>query len=136
MAKKNILKKRFDVENIDVIDKAIIDIFNYEFPGKRIEINIETNEFTHVCPWSGLPDFANLKITYVPDRKCIELKSLKYYLHSYRNVGVFYEHVINKILEDLIEVVDPLEMFVEAEFNIRGGLKTTVKRSYTKEQKN
>jgi 7-cyano-7-deazaguanine reductase len=85
-----------------------------------------------VCPWSGLPDFANLTIKYIPDKKCIELKSLKYYLHSYRNVGIFYEHVVNKILEDLVSVCDPVSMTIEAEFSIRGGLKTTVKAEYKK----
>lgn len=125
--------RRFDVYGPDKIDKEVLETFEYEYQGKPIEIVITTNEFTSVCPWSGLPDFANVTIKYIPDKKCIELKSLKYYLHSYRNVGIFYEHVVNRILQDLVEICDPVKMTIEAEFTIRGGLKTTVKAEYNKE---
>lgn len=124
--------RRFDVYGTEKIDSDVLETFDYEYVGKPIEIVITTNEFTSVCPWSGLPDFAELTIKYVPDRKCIELKSLKYYLHSYRNVGIFYEHVVNRILEDLVKVCDPLKMEVIAKFTIRGGLQTTVKSEYSK----
>jgi len=124
--------RRFDIYGPEKVDKDVLEVFDYEYVGKPIEIVITTNEFTSVCPWSGLPDFANLTIKYIPDKKCIELKSLKYYLHSYRNVGIFYEHVVNKILEDLVSVCDPVSMTIEAEFSIRGGLKTTVKAEYKK----
>lgn len=122
--------RRFDIYGPEKIDKSVLETFEYEYRGKPIEIIINTNEFTSVCPWSGLPDFANLTIKYVPDKKCIELKSLKYYLLSYRNVGIFYEHVINRILNDLVEVCDPISMEVEARFTIRGGLQTTVRAEY------
>ncbi|MEN2998786.1 MAG: preQ(1) synthase [Brevinematia bacterium] len=122
--------RRFDVLGPDSIDKEVLETFEYEYAGKPVEIVITTDEFTSVCPWSGLPDFATLVIKYVPDRKCIELKSLKYYLHSYRNVGIFYEHVVNRILNDLVEVCQPVRMEVEARFNLRGGLQTTVRAEY------
>ncbi|MFN4244844.1 MAG: preQ(1) synthase [Brevinematia bacterium] len=126
--------RRFDVYGPDKIDSEVLEVFDYEYPGKEIEIVIKTNEFTSVCPWTGLPDFATLTIKYIPDKKCIELKSLKYYLHSYRNIGIFYEHVVNKILNDLVKVCNPIKMSIEAEFTIRGGLQTTVKAEYTKDK--
>ncbi len=119
-------------KNLEKIDVSVLETLDYEYPKKRIEIVVNTNEFTCLCPWSGLPDFANLTIKYVPDKKCIELKSLKYYLFSYRNVGIVHEHVVNRILKDLVKVCKPLEMHIEAEFNIRGGLKTIVKADYIK----
>lgn len=124
--------RRFDIYGPEKIDKEVLETFEYEYKGKPIEIVITTDEFTSVCPWSGLPDFAKLTIKYIPDEKCIELKSLKYYLHSYRNVGIFYEHVINRILEDLVNVCNPVRMEVIAEFTVRGGLKTTVRAEYIK----
>ncbi|MCS7298952.1 MAG: preQ(1) synthase [Spirochaetia bacterium] len=124
--------RRFDIYGTDKIDSNVLETFDYEYVGKPIEIVISTNEFTSVCPWSGLPDFAELTIKYIPDKKCIELKSLKYYLHSYRNVGIFYEHVVNRILDDLVKACEPLKMEVIAKFTIRGGLQTTVKSEYSK----
>ncbi len=124
--------RRFDIYGKDKIDVDVLEVFDYEYPGKLIEIVISTEEFTSVCPFSGLPDFGKLTIRYIPDKKCIELKSLKYYLLSYRNVGIFYEHVVNRILEDLVKVCDPINMKVEAEFTVRGGLKTTVIAEYKK----
>ncbi|MFQ5974837.1 MAG: preQ(1) synthase [Candidatus Hydrothermarchaeales archaeon] len=131
-------KKKFDVKleikGIEAVCRDVLDTFDFEYPGKRTELLINTDEFTCLCPWSGLPDFANLTICYVPERKCIELKSLKYYLLSYRNVGIVHEHAVNRILDDLVRVSDPIEMHVEMEFNLRGGIKTTVKASYVKEE--
>lgn len=124
--------RRFDIYKTDKIDFDVLETFDYEYVGKPIEIVITTNEFTSVCPWSGLPDFAELTIKYIPDKKCIELKSLKYYLHSYRNVGIFYEHVVNRILDDLVKVCEPLKMEIIAKFTIRGGLQTTVRAEYSK----
>ncbi len=89
-------------------------------------------EFTSVCPFSGLPDFAEIIIRYIPNRRCIELKSLKYYLNSYRNVGIYQEHVVNRIMEDLIQLCDPLEMTIIGKFNIRGGMGTVIRREYRK----
>ncbi len=129
-------KKRFEVDievkDVKAVRSDVLETFDYEYPGKRTEIIMDTDEFTCLCPWSGLPDFANLIVQYVPGRKCIELKSFKYYLLSYRNVGIVHEHVVNSILEDLVKVCDPAEMHVEVVFKLRGGIKTTVKASYVK----
>lgn len=129
-------KKRFEVDievkDVKAVRSDVLETFDYEYPGKRTEIIMDTDEFTCLCPWSGLPDFANLIVLYVPGRKCIELKSFKYYLLSYRNVGIVHEHVVNSILEDLVKVCDPAEMHIEMVFKLRGGIKTTVKASYVK----
>jgi 7-cyano-7-deazaguanine reductase len=93
-------------------------------------VNIEFPEFTCVCPRTGLPDFANIKIEYIPDQLIIELKSLKYYFVSFRNVGTFHEDVVNKILDDLAAACAPRKMTVTGEFSVRGGIKTTVTASY------
>jgi 7-cyano-7-deazaguanine reductase len=93
-------------------------------------VNIEFPEFTCVCPRTGLPDFANIKIEYIPDKLIIELKSLKYYFISFRNVGTFHEDVVNKILDDLVAACAPRKMKIVGEFSVRGGLKTTVTASY------
>lgn len=122
--------KNFDVRKISAIDSSLLQTIDYEFPKKPIEVTITTNEFTCVCPWSGLPDFATITVKYLPNKKCIELKSLKYYLQSYRNVGIVHESVANRILQDLVECVNPRKMLIEAEFNIRGGLKTKVTAGY------
>lgn len=122
--------RRFDVQGAESIDVGILDTFEYEYPGKRCELDISTNEFTAVCPWSGLPDFATVTILYVPDKKCIELRSLKFYLHSFRNVGMYQEHVVNRIIQDLVDCSDPLEMTVVLDYTIRGGIHTVAKVSY------
>ncbi|MCL5269288.1 MAG: preQ(1) synthase [bacterium] len=114
----------------EAIDISCLEVFDYQFPGRDIDIITTTEEFTSVCPFSGLPDFGRLTITYTPDRKCVELRSLKYYLMSYRNVGMFYEHVANRILEDLTGLLDPRRMTVECRFTTRGGLQTTVRAEY------
>jgi 7-cyano-7-deazaguanine reductase len=95
------------------------------------EINMECPEFTCVCPRTGQPDFATVRINYVPDRLCIELKSLKLYLWSYREQGAFHEAVVNKILDDLVRACLPRKMVVVGDFNIRGGIHTTVTATYT-----
>jgi len=116
--------KRFDVEKEDAIDVAALEAIPFDYPGSATEVVYETDEFTAVCPWTGLPDFANLVITYVPDSSLVELKSLKYYLTSYRNVGILQEHAVNRILKDLVQLLQPVSMTVEAEYNERGGIKT------------
>lgn len=93
-------------------------------------VNIEFPEFTCVCPKTGLPDFATIKIDYVPDKLIVELKSLKMYFISYRNIGIFHENVVNKILDDLVAACKPRSMKVTGEFNVRGGIKTTVSAEY------
>jgi 7-cyano-7-deazaguanine reductase len=95
-------------------------------PERDYEILFETNEFTCVCPMTGQPDFATLRIRYVPDALCVELKSLKLYLWSFRNEGHFHEAVTNRILDDLVRLLQPRRLTVEGAFNIRGGIATTV----------
>ncbi|MGZ8445649.1 MAG: preQ(1) synthase [Candidatus Binatia bacterium] len=99
-------------------------------PERDFEINIECPEFTCVCPRTGQPDFATIRITYVPDKICLELKSLKLYLWSYRNQGAFHEAVTNKILDDLVAACKPRQMTVVGDFNVRGGIHTTVTATY------
>lgn len=125
-------KVKLDVREPEEVKPEVLETFEYEYPGREIEVDISTEEFTCVCPWSGLPDFARLSIRYVPDKKCIELKSLKYYLLSYRQVGIVHEHAINRILEDLVACCDPVRMSIIGEFNIRGGIRTVVKANYQK----
>ena len=109
-----------------------LDTFAYEFPGKEIKINLEINEFTAICPFSDFPDFATIRIEYVPNERCIELKSLKLYINSFRNVKIFHEHVINIILEDFVAACDPLRVDLEGDFHVRGNIKTIVRASYAK----
>jgi 7-cyano-7-deazaguanine reductase len=109
-----------------------LDTFAYEFPGKEIKINFEITEFTAICPFSDFPDFATIRIEYVPNERCIELKSLKLYINSFRNVKIFHEHVINIILEDFVAACDPLRVDIEGDFHVRGNIKTIVRASYAK----
>jgi 7-cyano-7-deazaguanine reductase len=124
------LDRRYDVQDVSSIDVNALETFPYEYPGKEIVITIDTDEFTAVCPWSGLPDFATLKIEYIPHTLIIELRSLKYYLHSYRNVGIYQEHLVNRILEDLSGRAQPLWMKVAADYKVRGGIHTVASREY------
>jgi len=112
------------------IDSSILQTIDYEYPKNRITVELDSEEFTCVCPFSGLPDFAFLTIKYIPRNKLIELKALKYYLYSFRNVKVYNEHAVNKILEDLKKVLKPRELAVTAEFTSRGGIKNKVCAAY------
>lgn len=105
------------------IDVAVLETFDYDGPAQ--EIVTETGEFTAVCPYSGLPDFARLTITYVPTTRCVELKSLKYYVTSFRNVGIFQEHATARIAEDLFRLLSPRTLSVRTVYNVRGGFETT-----------
>lgn len=109
-----------------------LDTFAYEHVGKRIEIDFTIPEFTAICPFSDFPDFATLQLCYVPNRRCIELKSLKLYINSFREVKIFHEHVINQIRDDFVAACDPLEFHLEGDFNVRGNIKTVVRTSYVK----
>ena len=100
------------------------------YPEKIYTVNIEFPEFTCVCPKTGLPDFATIKIEYVPDKLIVELKSLKLYFITYRNEGAFHEKVINKILDDFCSACKPRSAKIAGEFNVRGGIKTTVSAEY------
>lgn len=117
----------------DKMDLFPLDTFPYEFPGREIKINFEIPEFTAICPFSDFPDFAIIRIEYVPNERCIELKSLKLYINSFRNVKIFHEHVINVILEDFVAACDPLRVEIEGDFHVRGNIKTVVRASYRKE---
>lgn len=111
-----------------------LDTFPYEYAGREIRIRFELPEFTCVCPFSDFPDFATFRIEYVPNERCVELKSLKLYINSFRDVKIFHEHVVNVILEDFVAACDPLEVNVEGDFNVRGNVKTVVRAQYRKAQ--
>ena len=107
----------------EAIDVAVLETFEYAGPDQ--DIVTETREFTAVCPYSGLPDFATLTIRYLPSDRCVELKSLKYYVTSYRNVGIFQEHATARIAEDLFRLLAPRSLSVRTVYNVRGGFETT-----------
>ena len=109
-----------------------IETFPNPRPERDFEIQILCPEFTSVCPMTGLPDFGEIRITYVPDERCVELKSLKYYMVGFRNKGIFYEHVTNQILDDLVATLQPKTMTVVGDFSVRGGIKTIVTAEYKK----
>lgn len=114
------------------MDLFPLDTFFYEFPGREIRIKFEIPEFTAICPFSDFPDFAIIRLEYVPNERCVELKSLKLYINSFRNIKIFHEHVINVILEDFTRACDPLSVEIEGDFHIRGNIKTVVRASYRK----
>jgi 7-cyano-7-deazaguanine reductase len=124
--------RRFDTHKEDVIDTQVLESIPFEYTGSNTEVIYETDEFTSVCPWTGLPDFASLMITYIPDRKLVELKSLKYYLTSFRSVGILQEHAVNRILNDLVKLLSPNSMVIEADFGERGGIRTQATAKYEK----
>ncbi len=112
-----------------------LEIFKNPYPARDYDINLECPEFTCLCPKTGQPDFATIRVHYVPDEFCVELKSFKLYLWSYRNEGAFHEAVTNKILEDLVKAIEPRRMEIEADFYVRGGIRTIVTAAYTKKRK-
>ena len=130
----NALDKTLPFDGPEAIDTGCLECFEYEYAGKPVgnslEIVTTTEEFTSVCPFSGLPDFARVTITYTPGNTCLELRSLKYYLLSYRNVGIWYEHLVNRMLGDLVNACAPQRMTVVIECSPRGGLRSTVTASY------
>jgi len=125
--------RRFDRQQQDAIDVAVLEAIPFDYPDSATEVVYETDEFTAVCPWTGLPDFARLVISYVPHNALVELKSLKYYLTSYRNVGILQEHAVNRILKDLEQLLKPVSMVVESEYKERGGIKTKAIARYQRE---
>jgi 7-cyano-7-deazaguanine reductase len=102
-----------------------IESWEFQYPGTDTVLEVSIPEFTCICPKTGLPDFATLAITYVPDRLCLELKSLKEYILFFRDVGIFHEHVVNKMLEDCARACRPKSMEIRGVFNSRGGIQTT-----------
>ena len=126
---------RYKADSPDIITTEMLDPIEYSYKGKRdIVITISQPEFTSVCPMTGLPDFGTIDVSYTPDQHIVELKSFKYYLLQYRNVGMFYEHVANRILDDLVEVLRPKWMEVNGSFTARGGVTTTVCATYEVDQ--
>ncbi len=117
-------------KKIRVLKTPAIDTWRNQYPERDYIIRIDIPEFTSICPKTGLPDFATIMVRYVPDAECIELKSLKYYTVYYRHIGIFNEHVVNKMLNDLVKACKPRWMEIVGEFNARGGIKTTVTAEY------
>ncbi|NHQ59130.1 NADPH-dependent 7-cyano-7-deazaguanine reductase QueF [Chlorobium sp. BLA1] len=111
--------------------KEILEIFSNTYPDRDYTIEIVNPEFTSVCPKTGLPDFGTITIRYVPDKSCVELKSLKYYYLEFRNAGIFYENITNRILDDLVSVMQPRSLSVTTEWKARGGITETVSVSYS-----
>ncbi len=128
------LDRRYDLEPDSTIDTGVLETIPYKYPGREVVVAIDTNEFTAVCPYSGLPDYAVIKIHYTPRKHLIELRSLKYYLFSFRNVGMYQEHVVNRILEDLVRCCKPRWMEVVADYNLRGGLHTVARAEWGKRE--
>ncbi len=122
--------KKLPFDGAEKIAPQELETFPYEYPGSRTELLIETDEFTAVCPFSGLPDFGTVRVRYVPSAACIELRSLKYYLLSYRTVGIYQEHAVNRILQDLVACCQPQEMEIELEYKVRGGIRTVTTARY------
>ena len=112
------------------IDTPLPKIERFENQFKNYEISISIPEYTSVCPRTGLPDFGTITIRYIPDKWCVELKSLKTYILAYRNLGIFYENAVNRILRDLVKVSKPIQATVTGEFNVRGGMKSVIEASY------
>ena len=119
-------------ESIRKLKTPRIETIENKYADKDYQVRLETAEFTCVCPKTKLPDFANIIIEYIPDKLCVELKSFKLYLYSYRDIGIFHEHLANRILDDFVIACLPRHAKITCEFNIRGGIKTTVTREYKK----
>lgn len=117
-------------EKIRSLKTPEIETWKNNYPDRDYVTEIDIPEFTCICPKTGLPDFADIKIRYIADKLCVELKSLKYYTFFYRDVGIFNENVVNKFLDDLVAAVKPRWMEITGEFNARGGIKTTVVAEY------
>jgi 7-cyano-7-deazaguanine reductase len=105
-----------------------LECFKNQF--KNYEITISIPEYTSVCPRTGLPDFGTITICYLPDQWCVELKSLKMYIYAYRNLGIFYENAVNRILRDFVKASKPIQAVVTGEFNVRGGMKSVIEARY------
>ena len=118
--------RTFPFSGVEALTPEVLETFPYEYPGREAVVEISTDEFTCVCPFSGLPDFGTLTVRYVPTASCVELKSLKYYLTSYRNVGIYQEHAANRLLDDLVASCAPLWMVVVLDYRLRGGIHTVV----------
>jgi 7-cyano-7-deazaguanine reductase len=123
-------KGPYTIESPDIVKKDVLETIAYKYHGRPIDITIRQPEYTSVCPMTGLPDIGAITIRYRPGKKIVELKSLKFYLLQFRNVGIFYEHVVNRILDDLVAVLDPRWLEVTGDFTARGGITTQVTAIY------
>ncbi|MEW6673194.1 MAG: preQ(1) synthase [Thermodesulfobacteriota bacterium] len=131
MPKPSDRKVPYTIESPDIVKTDVLETILYTYHGRRpIDITIRQPEYTSVCPMTGLPDVGCITIRYRPGKKIVELKSLKFYLLQYRNVGIFYEHVVNRILDDLVAVLAPRRMEVTGDFTARGGITTQVTAVY------
>ncbi|MFP5264170.1 MAG: preQ(1) synthase [Blastocatellia bacterium] len=119
----------------EAMNLPALDTFEYKYKGKEVRISFTCPEFTAICPFSEFPDFATIKIEYVPNESCVELKSLKLYINSFRSVKIFHEHVINRILDDFVRACDPEAVDIEGDFNVRGNIKTVIRASYRREDR-
>jgi len=118
--------RSFPFEGVDVLTPGVLETFPYEYAGRDAVVEISTDEWSCVCPFSGLPDFGRLVVRYLPSTACIELKSFKYYLTSFRNVGIYQEHAANRVLDDLVACCEPTWMEVVLDYRLRGGIHTVV----------
>lgn len=133
MNDKEKYRVNYSIESPNTVKKDLLDPIDYAYASTRsIDITISQPEFTSVCPMTGLPDYGCITVRYRPDQKIIELKSLKYYFLQYRNVGMFYEHVVNRVLDDLVSVLEPLSLEVTGEFTSRGGISSRATAEYKK----
>jgi len=134
MIENKTYEANYKIEDPSIVRIDFLQPIEYAYKSKRsIDIIIKQPEYTSVCPMTGLPDNGCITIKYQPDETIVELKSLKYYLLQFRNVGMFYEHVVNKILDDLVQVLKPLRMEVTGEFTPRGGISSIATAAYKKE---
>ncbi len=122
-------------ENVRTMKLPPIEVWTNQYPEREYVIELSIPEFTCICPKTGLPDFATVKIKYAPAKKCVELKSLKFYIVAYRNIGIFHEHWVNRILDDIVKACQPRWVRVEGIVNFRGGIQTTVVAEYSKRKK-
>lgn len=121
---------RFPFDGVEALTPEVLETFPYEYAGREATVEISTDEWTCVCPFSGLPDFGTIRVRYLPSDSCIELKSLKYYLTSFRNVGIYQEHAANRVLDDLVACCAPRFMEIELDYRLRGGIHTVVTVSH------
>lgn len=124
------LDKELNLQGEEAIDTQCLLVFEYEYPDQPSQVSMDTDEFTALCPWTGLPDYGTLKITYTPSDRVIELKSFKYYLLSFRDVGIVQEHAANRIIKDLVALCQPKAMKISLDYRVRGGIHTEVVVEY------
>jgi len=122
--------RRFPFVGLEALTPEVLETFPFEYAGREALVEISTDEFTAVCPYSGLPDFGTLTVRYLPAEECVELKSLKYYLTSFRCVGIYQEHAAHRILDDLVACCSPRWMEVVLDYRLRGGIHTVVTVSH------